>query len=444
MKPSSVAPLLAGLLVLVSGCTVVPSDAEKKAQSETTRIGQELHAADMPLPTAQSSLGEYMRYAVLRHPQVRAAYSDWRASVLAIAPTRALPDPQLTFEADVSDMLMTLMPGLMFDIMTPGKRRAMANEMTAASEVTYRNYVATVLRTAADVRKAWVELAFVDEALRLRQAALRSLGQSQELAQIDYTTGRGMGSLAETVRITNELAKLRSDVAVLEDRQRAARMWFKSAMGMKMAEPDPSWPAAALTATVLPAEDEIWRRAGAANASLAQMRAMVDMAVASIEVAQKAKTPDFTVGAMVDLKANPLMVRPTATVTLPIWREKIAANIAAAEARRDASLARVSAEEINLAAELAQMLFMVREADQMIRYIDQTAVPGYERMSASAEAAYQSGMGGASMIPEYKLMVVNMRIERLSALREREIAVTNLLLMTADIAPADSPISPKS
>ncbi|HWA24875.1 MAG TPA: TolC family protein [Lacunisphaera sp.] len=444
MKPRSAAPLLSGLLVLVSGCTVLPSTAEKQARTESTRLGQVLHGADQPLPAPHAPLADYLRYAVLRHPQVLAAYSDWQASVLAIAPTRALPDPQLTFEADVTDTLMTFMPGLMFDFMTPGKRRAMADEMTAASSLAYRNYVATVLRTAADVRKAWVELAYADEALNLRQASLRALAQSQELAQIDYTTGRGMGTLSESVRLSNDLAKVRSDIAVLEDRQRAARTRFKSALGLKADETDPAWPEIALIATVLPDEGELWRRTSASNAGLAQMRAMADMARASIEVAKKAKTPDFAVGAMADFKADPLMVRPTASVTLPIWREKIAANIAAAEARRDASVARVSAEEINLAAELAQMLYMVREADQMIRFIEQTALPGYERVIATAEAAYQSGMGSPAMIPESRLMAINMRIERLSALRERELAVTDLLLMTADIAPTDSPLSPKS
>lgn len=444
MKPSTAAPLLSALLVLVSGCTVVPSAAEKQARTDSTHLGEVLHAANQPLPASGAPLADYVRFAVLRHPQVLAAYSDWRASVLAIAPTRALPDPKLTFEADVTDTLMTFMPGLMFDFMTPGKRRAMADEMTAASTVSYRNYLAMVLRTAADVRKAWVELAFAEEALKLRQDSLQALAQSQELAQIDYTTGRGMGTLSESVRLNNDLAKVRSDLAVLGDRQRAARTRFKSSLGLKVTDNDPAWPEGALTATILPDENELWRRTSAANAGLAQMRAMVDMARASIEVAKKAKTPDFAVGAMADLKADPLMVRPTASITLPIWREKIAANIAAAEARREANVARVSAEEINLAAELAQMLYMVREADQMIRYIEQTALPGYERVIATAEAAYQSGMGSPAMIPESRLMALNMRIERLSALRERELAVTDLLLMTADIAPADSPLAPKS
>ena len=59
------------------------------------------------------SLDEFVRFAVFKHPAVRAAYFDWRAAVNATAPARALPDPQFTFEADVARTLMTFMPGVM-------------------------------------------------------------------------------------------------------------------------------------------------------------------------------------------------------------------------------------------------------------------------------------------------------------------------------------------
>lgn len=445
--PSSPAVRLSLVLALgasLAGCTLAPSSAEKSARDQVAQIGGALRPAAqkpvLPELRADSPPSEFVRFAVLNHPQVEAAYHDWRASVSAIAPTRALPDPQITFEADITDTLMTFMPGLMFDFMTRGKRAAMAAEMTATSVVAYRTYVVTVLRVAADARKAWIELAFIDEAIRLRESSVGALEQSLEIANTDYTTGKGMGTLANQIRVTNDIAKIRTDLAILADRRTAAHTRFKSTLGLAPTDRDPAWPQASLAPTALPSEDELWRRALSANPELGRMRAMVDMAIASIEVARKAGTPDFTIGGMSDLKADPLMLRPTATVTLPIWKEKIAANIAAAEARRDASAARVTAEQLNIAAELAQMLYMVREADRMIAYIEQTALPNFERAIATIAAGYQSGMTSPGMIPETQLMALTMRIERVAALRERENAVTELLLLTADIAPAGAPL----
>lgn len=422
-------------VALLASCASTPPPAEKSARATLQATGAAVLAREgrpaLPVLNSDSPAGEFVRYAVVNHPAVAAAYYDWRASSEAIVPARSLPDPSLTFEADITDTLMSFMPGLMFDFMGAGKRAAMGREAGAAAEVARRNYVSVVLNTATATHKAWIELAFIDEAIRLRESSLGALEQSLALANADYTTGKGMGNLTDQVRFANETAKVRSDLATLADRRTAARARFKSTLGLSPADPDPAWPQALLTTTDLPGEDELWRRASVANADLGRMRAMVEMAVAGVEVARKAGRPDFTLGVMADLKADPLMVRPTATLKLPIWREKIAATIAAAEARRDASAARVSAEQLNLAAELAQMLSMVREADRMIAYIEQTALPNFDRTLATVEAGYQSGMGGAAMIPETRFMALNMRLERAAALRERETAVTELLLLTA-------------
>jgi outer membrane protein TolC len=250
-----------------------------------------------------------------------------------------------------------------------------------------------------------------------------------------------MGTLEYQSRLANADAKARTELATLGDRRSALRARFKSSLGLTSADPDPAWPNAALTVTVLPPAEELWQRIQADNPGLAQMRAMVDMSLAGVAVARKSGTPDFTVGLMADLKADPLMVRPTASATLPIWRDKIAATVAAARAKHDAAVARVNAEQLNLAAELAQMLYMVREADRMIAYIDDTALPIYERTVATVEAGYQSGMTEPAMIPETRFMALDMRLERANALRERESAVTDLLLMIATIAPSGAPLA---
>lgn len=443
-SPALRLPFVLGCGLLLASCAVTPSTAEKQTRAQVAQIGDVIRPGavkpTLPVQSAGSPLSDYLLFGVLNHPRVEAAYHEWRASVSAIAPARALPDPQFTFQADVTDTLMSFMPGLMFDFMTPGKRVAMANEAASASQVAYRAYVATVLEVAAGVRKGWLELAYVDEALRLRDSALGALDQATAMAGADYVTGRGMGTLEIQVRLANDVAKVRSELAALGDRRAAGRSRFKSALGLATTEVDPAWPQATLAPTMLPSEDELWRRTLAANPELGRMRAMVEMAIAGIEVARKAGTPDFTLGAMVDFKADPLMLRPTATVTLPIWREKIRANIAAAEARRDAAAARVNAEQLTMAAQLAQMLYMVRESDRMIAYIDTTALPNYERTIASIEAGYQAGMTGPGMIPETRVMALAMRLERAAALRDRENAVTDLLLMTADIAPAGAPL----
>jgi outer membrane protein TolC len=440
--------VLAGLALFLSalaaGCTGPGAPAERTARQQVDRIGRELKPANaraaLPALRPDSPPADFVRFAVLKHPAVAAAYHDWHASVEGIAPARSLPDPNFTFQADITDTLTSFMPGLMFDFMAPGKRAAMGREATAASDVAYRAYVGTVLRTAAEVRRTWIEFAYLDEVHQLYATTLETAEQGLALANSDYTTSRGMVSFDKQARWQNEAARHRAHHAALADRQAAARSRFRSALGLGPDDPDPPWPHPALTATPLPPEDELWRRTASTNPGLAQMRAMVDMAVAGVEVARKAGTPDYSLGLMADLKANPLLLRPTATLTLPVWRDKIAATIASAEARRDAAAARVTVEQLSLAAEFAQLLYMVREADRTLAYMDNFAIPNFERTLASIEAGIQSGMGAIDMIPETRMMILDMRHDRAAMLRDRELAATDLMLLAAAVGPVDSPL----
>ncbi len=433
------------LALLLAGCATAPRE-ERAALDRVRETGAMLrpagHKPELPVLTANSSLADYLRFALLNHPQVEAAYDEWRGAALAIAPARALPDPKLTFQADITDTVMSLMPGLMFDVMAPGKRVAMAREAAAASNVAYRTYTATVLRIAANVRKAWIELAYAGDVHGLYRETISAVDTALALTNAEYATGRGMTNFEKQVRLQNLAAQHQAHHAAVADRFVAARARFKSALGLAPAEADPPWPQPTLTVTPLPSEQELWQRTLTANPELAQMRAMVDMAIASVEAARTARTPDFSAGVMVDLKADPLMVRPTATLTLPIWRDKIAATIAAAGARRDAATARVSAEQLNLAAELAQMLYMVKESDRMLAYMDGTALPNLDRSIASVGAGAQSGMASAAMISEIQLMAIDMRHERLEVLHSREIAATDLMLLTASVVPSGAPLPP--
>jgi len=440
------APLLAA--AALSGCAGAPGTEEGRARADIRATGSALIAKEgrpaLPVLLPDSPAEEYVRYAVLNHPAVVAAYYDWRAGVEDIVTARSPADPQFIFQADVSDTLLSFMPGLMFNFMGSGKRAAMGREAAATAGIARRAYISAVLNTAAEARKAWIELAYVDEATRLQEMSLGALERSLTMADSDYATGRGMGTLADHVRIGNDLAKARSQLGSLSDRRAEVRSRFKAALGLAPADPDPAWPTASLAPTVLPGEDELWRLALESNPNVGRMRAMVEMSVEGVRVARAAGQPDFSLGAMAELRASPRFIRPLATVDLPIWRDKIAALFAAAEARHDANAARLSAEQLNLAAEFAQVLYMVREADHMIAYIEHDALPGLDRSIASAEAGYQSGATNAGMIPDAELMALALRMERAGALRDRETAVTDLMLLAANVAPPGSPFPQKS
>src|SRR4030095_13019933 len=89
-----------------------------------------------------------------------------------------------------------------------------------------------------------------------------------------------------------------------------------------------------------------------------------------------------------EAKAAPVIYTPQLSVTLPVWRDKIEAEIAAAQAGRRAAEARLSAEQIALAVEFAEKSFLFREASRTLELLTERLLPKARQSLDVARAAY--------------------------------------------------------
>src|ERR1051325_7688740 len=123
-------------IILLAGCKGISTPGERKATADLGSVSEAYRPQNQrpALPTLETngSLSNFLQFAILNQPQVEASYFDWAASVQRITVERSLPDPRLTFETDIADMVMSLMPGLMMDFPGPGKLKAAANVATSA------------------------------------------------------------------------------------------------------------------------------------------------------------------------------------------------------------------------------------------------------------------------------------------------------------------------
>src|SRR5882757_9223377 len=157
--------LLIGALVL-TGCRGIPTQSERAARQDLQTVGGTYRPENQrpPLPTLETNAGlsSFLTFAILNQPQIEAAYFDWVASVERITRERSLPDPRLTFQSDISDVVMSLMPGLMMDFPGPGKLKAAANVATAESETKYFAFESSVLQTAFALKRSYYQLYFLN------------------------------------------------------------------------------------------------------------------------------------------------------------------------------------------------------------------------------------------------------------------------------------------
>ena len=268
-------------------------------------------------------MSNFLAFALLNSPAVAAAYEDWAASVERITVARSWPDPKLTFSSYITEELTSLMPGLMQDLPGPGKRKAAAATATAESQARYFAFESALLQTAFAVKSAYYNLYFLDERLRINRQTLALLTNLEAAARAENTAGKV--TLPEVYRAQIERDQLATAITNLEDSRLALQAQFKAALGLTRDQPNPPGPARWESTPLDLKTDDLLATALARNPQLKAAQAEVELAEAAIVQARKSQRPDFTVRAQAEVYEPPFYW-PQASMTLPVWRDKLAAR----------------------------------------------------------------------------------------------------------------------
>ncbi|HXI53436.1 MAG TPA: TolC family protein [Candidatus Saccharimonadales bacterium] len=441
MKTTLTASVLAAV-ALLAGCVGVETDGEKRARLTQASVGQVYRPRGerpaLPKLDPNAPLQDFLLYAMLNQPQIEAAYFDWAASVQRITVERSLPDPRLTFQSDIADTVMTLMPGLMMDFPGPGKLKAAANVATAESDARYFLFESAVLQTAFALKKSYYQLHFLEAKVGVNQQTLALVADLEKLARTQNEVGKV--TLQDVLRAQIEQERLTTEIANLEDSRNPLLAQFKAALGLSAEQPNPPAPTQFESTPLDLSSEQLFATALARNPRLRAMEAEVRRADASLRLAYKSRVPDFNLGVEVDAKASPVIVTPQLGVTLPIWRDKIAAEIAGAQAGKRAAEARLSAEQIALAVEFAEKTFMFRESSRNLALLQERLLPKARQSVEVARAAYLSGQLDFLNLIDAQRTLLGFQLSEVESRTQRELALTELSLLILGQPPARAPL----
>ncbi len=445
MSKNSIWPLVLAVGVLaLAGCRGIPTPEESQARrglaAVTDNYRPNQQKPGLPVLTPDTGLSNYLAYALLNSPTVNAAYGDWAASVENITVERSLPDPQITFQADIASIVQTVMPGFQQEFPGPGKLRARAAVAGAGSRAKYFAFETAALQTAFDLKKSYYELHFLDDRLRINRETLSLLNDLERIAGAQNEVGKG--TLQDVLRAQIERDRVSTDIANLEDSRQPMLASFKAALGITPDQPDPPVPARLETTEINPDSAELQRIAFARNPQLKAMEADVRAAEAGIALAYKSRVPDFSLGLMADVKASPTLFRPLAGMTLPIWRDKTAAEIAQAQALELAAKARLTAAQIALAVDFAEQSFAYREIGRNLDLLINRLIPKARQSLEIARAGYLSGTIDFFNLMDTERTLLNFELSAVEARTQREIVLSRLSLLIAGEPPAGTRLFP--
>jgi len=262
-------------LLALTGCEGFTTHGEREARHEAGTVKAAYRPSDQ-LPslsnlTTNSSLGDFLTFAMLNQPQIEAAYYDWAASVENITVERSLPDPQFTFQLYIQDVITSVMPGLMAQIPWLGKLRAQADAATAESRAKYSAFEGVVLQTAYDVKQGYYQLWFLDKKIAVDREMLQLLSELERIARARNETGQA--TLQDVYRAQIEADRLKTEIANLEDSRSSLLAQFKAALGLTRDQPNPPLPVRFEATTLDLSEEQILDTAFARNPQLKAMEA---------------------------------------------------------------------------------------------------------------------------------------------------------------------------
>jgi outer membrane protein TolC len=427
-------PLLFGL-VLLAGCYGGPTKHEEQARQdfqETAKVYRPQNAKPvLPTLTVDSTLPDLMTYALLNSPTVEAAFYDWKAAVESITIARSLPDPMLSFSTEITRSIGSLVPTLMTDPAAswpgPGKLGLRGEAAYQDAEKKRAIFENEMLAAALAVKRAYYQMWVLEEEIRWTRESLALVDQMEQLALARLAVGKV--TQQDVLRAQMERDRLKTQLASYEDSRGPLAARMRSALGLGPQQGLPAFVAHVVPTAPDFTEQSLMEVAYARNPKLKAMRSEVAQAVALFQLARKNTVPDFSLGVGTDVKGSPVPLMLNFGVTLPVWRSRIAAEIAQGSAAVGVARAKLSTEELDLAVTFAETAFAWREADRNARLYGDGLIPKAKASLESARAGYAGGLSSFADLLDAQRALLEYRLANAMAIGQREIVLSEMSLV---------------
>lgn len=386
--------------------------AQQSPQSSTTPDRERLHALDSLVASA-----------LLASPRIRAVDARVRAASTRVTTAGSRPDPMLmagiqnfpVSEPGFRDFMTMKMLGVGQTIPYPGKlslrTRAAAREVDAIEA----EHASARLSVAAEVKDAYYDLAYLDQAIAIVDRNQRLLLDLMKVTETRY--GVGTGGQEEVLRVRVEAARLSEEAVALVEQRRATLARLNAALDRPsetaVAEPaiPPRVRRAAIADSALkvrfvsstigaraadspfPPLHDLQATAVRQNPMLLALRAKIDAQLAREALARKEHLPDFDVTLAYGQRDGFAdMISAQVSVPIPLQRKRkqdqlvveSRAELAALEAEHHEQSNTVQAVVARLHGELE------RDRAQLALYV-KAIVPQGQAALSSATAGYQVG-----------------------------------------------------
>jgi len=350
-----------------------------------------------------AGLQDYLKYAALNSPSLKAAFYNWKAALDKTGYAGALPDPMLSYGYFIEQVETRVGPqefrlSLKQEFPWFGTLGAKKDIAWEAANSAYNRYQSEKLRLFYQVKAAYYNLYYLGREIALSRENMELLSFWESVVRTKYKVA--LSQHPDLIKVQVELGKLEDRLASLEAMVQPVSARLRAVLNL------PDSIMIGLPDEIIVEEppinrDSLLARVVINNPDIMALQHLVEKGRAEVKLAGKSSWPVFSFG--VDYINTGEALNPTMAesgkdpwivnvgINLPIWFGKNKSRKQEAEAQfRSAQYKHIDAKNSVIAA-TERILFEYDDAMRKIRLYRDGLLPKAEQSLNANYTAYQAG-----------------------------------------------------
>ncbi len=362
-----------------------------------------------------ATLTDYLVYAALNNPGLKAAFFQWKAALEKIPRVRALPDPRFTFVYFVREVETRVGPqrqkiGIMQRFPWFGKLKLKGNVAAEAANARQKIYEGEKSKLFYRVKKTYYEYYYLARAIGVLKENLQLLEYLEGVVRVKYQTGTA--SHADLLKVQVETDILRDRLNSMEDGVGPLTTQLNAALNRPLHLPLPlpktfSKDRPSLSPEAVERGGNLlqWEPLAVAlkqfNPNLAAVDALAAKENVGVQLAKRQFYPDVSLGVdyiltgktkmpdVADSGKDPLMVM--VSLNIPIGFKKLYAGVREAENRLNAVNAARMEKKNQLLARLRQVFYKYGDTKRRMCLYSDALIPKARQGLEVTQSAFEAG-----------------------------------------------------
>ena len=351
----------------------------------------------------QIDLPTLIQLAYENNPRIKAARTEWQATVEKFPQVTSLPDPMLMYGYFLRSIETRVGPqrhrfGFSQSFPYPGTLDAAGEVLLKQIQIQEKKYEQTVRDIIVEIKLSYHELAYLEQAVQIVLQNQELLDHIVKITSTRYAQNEA--TFSDLMKAQSQQAQLSYDLILLRELQEVEQANIRALPDLP---PDTALgpPIPLPYVTVDASLDELYQRTLSQRQELQIAELMSQKAEKAIQLAKMKNKPMFKLDLMTietgealmmdaqDSGKNPWII--SLGLSVPLWGAKNSSRVREAELNQQSAVENKQWMEAQVLAMLKKIYFRLENARRLVELYENSLIPQAEKAIEISETWHQEG-----------------------------------------------------